>query len=245
MARIIYEACVGSVDAAIHAEAQGADRVELCDRLDVGGTTPSPQTVERATATLHIPVFVIVRPRGGDFVYDPGELALMQRDALIARAAGAAGLVVGILRPNDTIDVERMRDFMAAVPGLPVTFHLAFERVPRQDQALDQLIELGVSRLLTSGGAPTALEGVPVISRLVARAAGRLVVMAGGSVRAHNAAEIVRRSGVPEIHSRGTDVRGIIEAASRGLAQRDPGERPADPSDGRSSLPIIARSGET
>lgn len=211
---ILLEACLDSVELARAAEQGGAGRIELCDRLDVGGTTPTSELIRGVVSAVRIPVFGIVRPRGGDFIYTEGEFEAMKRDAMRLKDLGVAGLVVGVLNADDTIDAGRTRQLIAAAGGLPVTFHLAFDRVPDQRAALETLIDVGIDRVLTKGGGDTALDGVDGIRSLVIQSAGRIAIMAGGSVREQNVAEIVRRSGVTEIHSRGTAVAEILARAN-------------------------------
>lgn len=232
---ILLEACLGSVELARAAEQGGAGRIELCDQLDVGGTTPSPDLIRAVVSAVRIPVFAIVRPRGGDFVYTEPEFEAMRRDAMLLRDLGVSGLVVGALNADDTIDAGRIRQLVAAAGGLPVTFHLAFERVPDQRVGLETLIDIGVDRLLTKGGGATAREGVDGIRDLVVQAAGRIAIMAGGGVREENVAEIVRRSGVREIHSRGTAVAEMLARANGAAfeAKAFAGEAPPAPAAAR------------
>jgi copper homeostasis protein len=212
--RVLLEACLDSLDLARKAEQAGAGRIELCDRLEVGGTTPDQATIEAVVAAVGIPVFPIIRPRGGDFVHSAAEVEAMKRDARMAARAGAAGIVLGVLRSDGTIDQARTREVMDAAPDLPATFHLAFEKVHDQSAALEALIEIGIARVLTKGGATTALDGADSIRALVDQAAGRIAVMAGGSIRESNVEEIVRRSGVREIHSRGLAVAEMLRRAN-------------------------------
>jgi copper homeostasis protein len=153
-------------------------------------------------ASLAIPVFVMIRPRGGDFVYDANEVADMVRDIDAAAAAGAHGVVVGALRPDATIDADVMRRLIDRARPLPVTCHKAIDATRDPIEALDDLLALGVDRVLTSGGADTAAAGAATIARLVAGASEALVVMAGGGIRAHNVAAIVEATGVREVHAR-------------------------------------------
>jgi copper homeostasis protein len=213
---VLLEACLDSLDLAIAAERGGAGRIELCDRLDVGGTTPSRELIERIVRAVTIPVFPIIRVRGGDFFHARSEVEQMKRDAEMAACAGAAGMVLGILNPDRTIDARATREVMDVAPHLPATFHLAFDQAPDPAAALETMAEIGIARILTRGGGKTALEGVEGLRRLVAASRGRIQVMAGGSVREENAEAIVRQSGVREIHSRGTAVRAMIDAARRG-----------------------------
>jgi copper homeostasis protein len=198
----LFESCIDSHAAAVASARGGAGRVELCARLDVGGTTPDAGLIARCVAAVAIPVFVMIRPRGGDFVYDRGEIAAMEADIDRAIAAGAHGVVFGALRPDTTLDLEVMRRLIDRARPLPVTCHKAIDATRDPLEGLDALLALGVDRLLTSGGADTAAEGAATIARMVARAGDALVVLAGGGVRAHNAAALVRATGVREVHAR-------------------------------------------
>jgi copper homeostasis protein len=224
--KVLVEACVDSVASALAAERGGAGRLELCDNLFDGGTTPSAGMIAAVKAAVRIPVFVIVRPRGGGFVYEPDELGVMRLDIEAARMLGADGIVVGALR-DGTIDRGHLEPLIAAA-RLPVTFHRAFDLVHDQERALETLIQLGVQRVLTSGGAATALEGVERIAALTRRAAGQIAIMAGGGVREETVQEIVHRSGVGEVHVRGTHL--VRSPASAGKAIRLRKALPADES---------------
>jgi copper homeostasis protein len=199
---VLFESCVDSVELAIASARGGAGRVELCANLDVGGTTPPGDLIRQCAEAIQIPVFVIIRPRAGNFCYGAAELGVMTRDIREAATSGACGIVFGALRGDGTIDTEAMRQLIDAARPLPVTCHRAVDVTRDIDEALDQLVELGVDRVLTSGGAPTAAKGAEVIADLVQRAGDALVVMAGGGVRAHNVADLVRRTKVREIHAR-------------------------------------------
>lgn len=201
-ARVRFESCVDSLAAARASAQGGADRIELCANLDEGGTTPAAALVERCAGTAGLPVMAMARPRPGPFVYDRDEVDTMVRDVLAMKGAGAQGIVAGALTASGDVDAEVMRRVLAAAHPLPVTFHRAFDGARRLDDALDALIALGVDRVLTSGGAPTAPEGAGVLRRLVARAGPHLVVVAGGGVRPNNVAALVRASGVTEVHAR-------------------------------------------
>lgn len=198
------EACVDTVHSARAAEGGGADRIELCDNLVEGGTTPSAGMIEECVARLGIPVFVIVRPRGGDFLYTSSEITVMLRDIAHAKTLGAAGIVAGALERDASISRTAMRELLIAAAPLPVTFHRAFDACRDPRAALEALVELGVSRILTSGQAATALEGATAIAASVEQAAGRIGVIAGGGVDEDNVAELVRVTGVREVHIRGT-----------------------------------------
>jgi copper homeostasis protein len=198
----LFESCIDSPEAALASARGGAGRVELCARLDIGGTTPAPDRIARCVADLSIPVFVMIRPRGGGYVYDAAEIAAMEADLAVAIAGGAHGVVVGALRADATIDVDVMRRLIDRARPLPVTCHKAIDATRDPIEALDALLTLGVDRVLTSGGAETAADGAATIARMVARAGDALVVMAGGGVRAHNVAALVQATGVREVHAK-------------------------------------------
>lgn len=193
-----------SVESALAAEAGGAGRIELCDNLVEGGTTPSAGMIAECAARLAVPVFAIIRPRGGDFLYTRSELAVMLRDIRVAADGGAAGVVIGALRSDASIDEEYTADLHDAARPLGVTFHRAFDVCPDPDRALDTLVTLGVDRVLTSGQAATAVEGIPCLRRLVERAAGRIAILAGGGITDETVGRIVQETRVREVHVRGT-----------------------------------------
>jgi len=197
---VLIEACVDSVESAVAAVQGGAHRLELCENLSVGGTTPSAHLLEAVKQRVDVPVFVMIRARGGDFEYSRPELQQMHRDIDTAKRSGADGYVFGVLRDTQ-VDVERTRELVGHVDGAPVTFHRAFDLVD-QHRGLELLVDAGVQRVLTSGGASTALAGAPALRELLNRAGARIVIMAGGTVRAENVAELIRRTGAREVHAR-------------------------------------------
>ncbi len=203
--RVLVEACVDAIDAAMEAEWGGADRIELCGELLQGGVTPSHGLIEAVWDQVSVPLFVLIRPRAGDFLYTSDELDVMERDIRVARALHVDGIVAGALTTEGDIDVAAMRCILDAARPMSVTFHRAFDFARDQDAALDALLELEVDRVLTSGGAPTALQGVENLARLNLRAGSELTVMAGGSITSVNVGEVVRRSGVREVHLRGAE----------------------------------------
>jgi copper homeostasis protein len=198
--RITVEICVGDVESAIAAEAGGADRVELCDNLSVGGTTPSVGAIAEACRWLSIPVHVLIRPRAGDFVYGERELAVMHRDIEAAKALGAEGIVLGVLDERGDIAREATATLIDLARPLSVTFHKAIDRVRDPINALDAMIAMGIDRVLTSGGRPSAFEGTDTLRALVERSAGRIAVMAGGRLAVDHIEEVIRASGVREVH---------------------------------------------
>jgi copper homeostasis protein len=197
---MLFEICVDSCAGVNAARAAGAHRVELCANLLEGGTTPSLGTIRRARLVPNIRLHVIIRPRGGDFLYDDEEVAVMLDDVLAAKAEGADGVVIGLLQSDGRIDVARSRQLIDAARPLAVTFHRAFDMARDPFEALETLIDLGVDRVLTSGQESSALEGLPLIAELQRRAGGRIVVMPGGGITPRNVARIVREGGVEEIH---------------------------------------------
>lgn len=200
---VAVEACVDAIDAALEAERGGASRIELCGELLQGGVTPSAGLVAAVWDRIDIPLFVLVRPRPGDFLYSDDELDVMRRDIEQLKTLAVDGIAIGALTPDGDVDVEHMRELVALARPMSVTFHRAFDFVRDQDAALDALLELGVDRVLTSGGAPTAVEGATRIAALAQRAGDRLIVMAGGSITAANVGRLVAATGVKEVHVRG------------------------------------------
>lgn len=218
MPSVLLEACVETLSGAIAAEEGGARRVELCVTLEVGGLTPPDALIAECVRHLSIPVFVLARPVPGPFVLSSSELDRLLGDIRMAADRGAAGVVAGALTMAGTIDERALEAIVAAAGPLPVTFHRAFDAAADQLSALDVLARVGVARVLTSGGAATAAKGAPRIRALVEQAAGRIGILAGGSVRAHNAAALVQATGVTEIHSRTTEnpaaVHALVTAAN-------------------------------
>lgn len=199
----LLEVCVDSVGSALAAEAGGADRVELCDNLVEGGTTPSAGAIKAARERLSIKLHVIVRPRGGDFLYSDIELDVMKRDILTAKDLGADGVVIGVLNADGTIDREHTRELVEIARPMSVTFHRAFDMTRDPFEAMETLVDLGIDRILTSGQEPVAEKGVELIRELVERAGERITIMACGEIREGNVREVVQRTGVREVHATG------------------------------------------
>ena len=197
---MLLEACVNSAISAIEAQKGGADRVELCENMQEGGCTPSAGTILTAKKHLHIPVFVMIRPRGADFLYTEEEFAIMQTDILKAKEYGADGVVFGILKAGGTIDLERMGLLLDLARPMGVTCHRAFDMTRDPFDALESLIHLGIDRVLTSGQSDSALEGAPLIRQLIVQAAGRIIVMPGHGVKEHNLEQVIRETGAGEYH---------------------------------------------
>ncbi|HEX7326444.1 MAG TPA: copper homeostasis protein CutC [Rhodanobacteraceae bacterium] len=201
MTRRILEVAANSVASALTAEAGGADRVELCCALEVGGLTPSSAAITVATERLHIPIHVLIRPRSGDFVFDDLECKVMCHDIEACGLLGCAGVVIGALDADGNIDQPHCREFIRAAGTMAVTFHRAFDFSNDPLAALETVIDLGYSRLLTSGQAADALAGSLVIRGLIERAHGRISVMPGGGINAGNIAAIARGTGARELHT--------------------------------------------
>lgn len=197
---LFFEACVESLQAARAAEFGGADSIELCSGLDVGGITPSPAPMITAIAAVSIPVHILIRPRPGDFVYSAKEYEEMRRQIDTAREAGAAGVALGVLTATERVDVERTQALIEYARPMQVTFHRAFDEAADLGQALEDAIEAGADSLLTSGGARDVLAGARSIAELAQQAGDRIRIIAGGGLRLSNLPEVVRRSGVYALH---------------------------------------------
>jgi copper homeostasis protein len=195
-----FEICANSVASCIAAQEGGADRVELCAGIPEGGTTPSYGMICKARESISIGLNVIIRPRGGDFLYTRDELEEMLHDIRIAKVLGADGLVFGCLRPDGSVDMEAMKPLMEAAGDTPVTFHRAFDHTSDPFKALEDIISLGCARILTSGCRPTALEGAGLLAQLVEKAEDRIIIMPGCGVNESNIAETARLSGAREFH---------------------------------------------
>jgi copper homeostasis protein len=194
------EICVDSVESAVAAQAGGADRVELCDNLMEGGTTPSFGSIEVARKLLNIKLHVIIRPRGGDFLYSDTEFEIMKRDIEAAKHLGADGVVIGILDAAGNIDLARTRELTALARPMSVTFHRAFDVCADPFKAIDELAAISVDRILTSGQEATAVEGLDLLAKLVRHAGDRLTIMACGNLNERNLKKVVDTSGVSEVH---------------------------------------------
>ena len=195
------EACCTSVEAVRAAEQAGYQRIELCERLEVGGVTPSEALLREVLAATSLPVNVLIRPREGSFVYKEPEVQAMLESIRRCRALGVNGVVVGALTPAGQVDIPLMQRLLAEAYPLSVTFHRAFDETADPLEALEDVIDLGCHRLLTSGHAPDAFTGRWLLAELVRRAAGRIVILAGCGVRPGNIDAIAQASRAPEYHS--------------------------------------------
>jgi copper homeostasis protein len=197
---IYLEVNVYSVSSAQSAEQGGAHRVELCDNLSEGGTTPSYGMVMATKKAIRIPVYAMVRPRGGDFLYTGVEFDIMKNDIISFRKAGVDGVVFGILNENGQVDRERCRELVRISRNMSLTFHRAFDMTSDPFRALEDIIDLGFHRVLTSGQAPSAIEGAEMIARLMKQAAGRIILMPGGGINEMNITRLWQSTGAHEFH---------------------------------------------
>ncbi|WP_201983336.1 copper homeostasis protein CutC [Hymenobacter rubidus] len=195
------EICAASLPSALAAQAGGAHRIELCQNLEQGGITPSYGLIQETLRQLHIPVFVLIRPRPGGFVYSNDELEIMRADIIMCRKLGCAGVVLGVLDAWGRVSRTPCRWLIAAARSMEVTFHRAFDSCPNQAEALEVIIKMGCQRVLTSGGQPTAVAGQDQLAQLVAQAAGRISIMPGAGVSAANIQQLARHTGAVEFHT--------------------------------------------
>ena len=185
-AQVQLEVCVDSLESALAAEAGGASRLELCDCLLVGGTTPSAGLLEVVRSRVQIPIHVLIRPRAGDFCYTEADLLVMEKDIALAKSLGADGIVCGVLHPDGTVNKPVMGHLVGLARPLHFTFHRAFDMAIDAHQALEAIISLGIDYLLTSGQEATAHHGQPLLAELVRQAAGRISIMPGGGITEEN-----------------------------------------------------------
>lgn len=198
--KVSFEICVDTVESAIAAQNGGADRVELCDNLFEGGTTPSYGSIAVAREQLSIKLHVIIRPRGGDFLYSDTEFEIMKRDIETSGTLGVDGVVIGLLNADGSIDADRTRELVRLARPMSVTFHRAFDVCRDPFEALETLIEMGVDRILTSGQKANATDGAALIRKLSEQANGRISIMACGSIDETNIAAVIATTGVKELH---------------------------------------------
>lgn len=240
--KYLLEITVESPEAAAAAERGGADRIELCRELSVGGLTPDVDLLRRVRAQLHLPIFVMIRPRAGDFVYSEAEFARMQQEIAAMKSAGASAMVLGVLTPERRVDVQRTAELIKAAAPLPVTFHRAFDVCHDQLAALDEVLKTGATRLLTSGGKKTALDGAGQIAKLVKAAGPQITTVPGAGITAKNIAELARVTHATEFHAGlssvvqrpETDIDAFEEAVRqlagrlKELSGREQGDSPAE-----------------
>jgi copper homeostasis protein len=200
MTTAFFELCAETREAALAAEAGGADRIELCSELARGGLTPDAKLTERCAEALSIPIYVLIRPRSGSFVFSAEEFRRMREQIAEAQQAGAGGVAVGALLADGRVDLERTGELVELARPMAATFHRAFDETPDLSEALEQVIAAGAQGLLTSGGAKEVLGGAERIAALLTQANGRIDVIAGGGLKLETLAEVVRRSGASALH---------------------------------------------
>jgi copper homeostasis protein len=190
-----------NIESCILAQAAGAHRIELCDNPGEGGTTPSYGFIKAARKKLQIELYPIIRPRGGDFFYSDAEFEVMKDDVKICKKLGCDGVVIGILNADGTVDKKRCKELVALAYPMGVTFHRAFDRVKDATQALEDIIEIGCERILTSGLVPNALDGAETLAALIKQADERIIIMPGSGVRSDNIIELAQKTSAEEFHT--------------------------------------------
>ncbi len=199
------EICANSYQSAKNAQDAGAQRIELCSELSVGGITPSYGLITQVLSKLDIETFVLIRPRSGNFQYSEIEFNIVKKDIQICKDLGCHGIVSGVLNADNTIDIERTRELIELSKPLPFTFHRAFDLVPRAKEALEQLIDLGVDRILTSGQEPKAIDGLNTLKYLMQLAQNRITLLVGSGINSKNA-KLFKEAGFQEIHASASKV---------------------------------------
>jgi copper homeostasis protein len=207
---MLLEVCTSNYQSAHNAQEAGADRIELCSELAVGGITPSFGLLKEVLGTLDIQVFVLIRPRSGDFTYSEIEFEIMKKDIQLSKDLGAAGIVSGVLKADNTIDLSRTKELVDHSRPLPFTFHRAFDWIPDPVKAIQQLIDLGVDRVLTSGQAANSQSGIDLLIILKNTAQGKIRILPGGGINASNA-KLFKRHGFSEIHASAWTSKGTID----------------------------------
>jgi len=196
---MIIEVCAESYESAVNAELGGADRIELCKDLHLDGLTPDFEIVKKTINTLKIPVFILIRPREGDFVYSKQEFELMKADIVKFKEMGCKGIVSGVLNEDETIDLERTKELVELSRPLEFTFHRAFDKIINPIEGMKQLANIGANRILTSGQKDTAIEGIQLIKKLKHTSKGRIKIMAGSGIKSQNIS-MFQNIGINEIH---------------------------------------------
>jgi len=214
----ILEICIDSPQSAVYAQAGGADRVELCDNLYEGGTTPSTGMIKIIRSLIDIKLHVIIRPRGGDFLYSNDEFSIMKEDIKSVRDLGSDGVVLGILEKDGNIDIDRTMKLVELAKPMSVTFHRAFDMSPEPFKALDDIIETGADRLLTSGQANSVIDGLDLLRSLKEYAGNRIIIMPGAGINKNNLAEVVKKSEANEFHLTARKTRpSLMEYQKQGI----------------------------
>lgn len=199
--KIILEVAVFSIEAALSAMNAGADRIEFCENPSEGGTTPSYGSLKTLISLTNKPVFPIIRPRGGDFLYTQAEYEVMKADLLLVKELGYPGAVIGLLNEDGSIDIKRTSELVQLAAPMQITFHRAFDRCNDPFKGLEDVIITGCKRILTSGQVPNVGDALPLMKQLVEKAAGRIIILPGSGVRSNNCKQIINTTGAIEIHS--------------------------------------------
>jgi len=207
---MLLEICASNYKSAINAQTAGAHRIELCTELAVGGLTPSYGLLKQVLKVLTIPVFVLIRPRSGNFTYSDTEFEIMKQDIQLCKELGCSGIVSGVLNKNNTIDVERTKQLIELSKPLPFTFHRAFDWTPNPLDALEQLIDLGAKRVLTSGQEPSAEKGIELLKQLNTKAKDRITILPGGGINIENS-KMLKDIGFTELHASATSINSVNE----------------------------------
>lgn len=198
--KIVLEVCVDSLESAINAQNGGANRIELCSNLNIGGTTPTQGLLELIKEYISIEVYAMIRPRGGDFYYTDLEYEVIKKEIENVKKLGVDGIVIGMLLPNGEIDIKRMEEVISLARPLKITFHRAFDKSNNLLKSLECLISLGVDRVLTSGGENYAIDGIDTIKKLVDKSQDKIIIMPGSGINYHNVKDIINFTNVSEVH---------------------------------------------
>jgi len=197
---MIYEVCVGNYKEAILAMKKGADRIELCDNLLEGGTTPSYGTIKKAKENIKTPINVIIRPRGGDFIYSKEEKEIMMEDIKICNDLKVNGIVIGALNKQNEIDIDFIKEVLEVNKTKEITFHMAFDEIEDKKKAIDILVSLKIDRVLTKGGMDSAINNLDYIKELISYAEDRIIIMPGGGVNKENRDYVIKKTNSKELH---------------------------------------------
>lgn len=207
---MILEICASNYQSALNAQEAGAHRIELCQELSVGGITPSYGLLKQVLDTLSIPVFILIRPRSGNFTYSEAEFDIMKQNIQLCKDLGASGIVSGVLNLNNTIDIERTQELIELSKPLPFTFHRAFDWTPKPVKAMYNLIEIGAERILTSGQQTSAERGLELLVKLKGKAKNRITILPGGGINSNNAS-LFKSNGFGEIHASASTIKTVSE----------------------------------
>ncbi|MBB6715271.1 copper homeostasis protein CutC [Clostridium gasigenes] len=206
---MILEACVGTYMEVVKAVNNGANRIELCGNLGEGGTTPSYGIIKKTIETINLPINIIIRPRGGNFIYNKEEKEIMFTDIEMCKSLGASGLVIGSLTYDKKVDVEFISKAKVLAGGLNTTFHMAFDEIENKKEAIDILVDLKIDRILTKGGAVSALENLESLKELIGYADNRIILIPGAGINENNRDMVIEVTGAKEIH--GTKIVGNLK----------------------------------